>query len=184
MAVSIELADFAPPKLTCLAQTIRTRYPGRRSITILIFSSHNAARYYEPVPADYAPAKNRAERNAQNFARWASELHGFYSLDVEKKEEFVELRPLGSDVGGSPYDTRINFPAAGNVSCQLQISGRCVLELSRISYPDVALKEAKSGSVLTTGTLSAGGKDRTSDRQGRRRQLDGDHRHSCRRGGR
>lgn len=157
MAVSIPLSDFAPARLVCLAGAFRQQFHGRKSISILIFSSRDAAERYMPNPPDYAPAEGEKQQRLQSLTFWRSQLHGFYSYDAEKGEEHLDIRPFGSDVGGGPYDTRIILPTAQHVVCRLEMSGRCMLALEPISYSDAALRDRVSGDVTLTGSIARSG---------------------------
>lgn len=157
MTVSVALRDFAPSKLVCLARSFREHYPSRKNITIFIFSSREAAMRYMPSPPDYVPAKSRGQQKLESPTFWFSQLHAFYSYDAEKREEYLDIQPFGSGVGG-PYDTRINLPTEQTPRCRLEISARCLVELDRISYPDTALNEEISGTVTLTGSLAHSGK--------------------------
>lgn len=160
MAVSIPLHDFAPARLVCLAEALRLRYHYARTIDVLIFSSaYVADRYAGNVPSS-APAKNSKRGGPQSFSFWVRQLHGFYSYNADTHEEYVELRPFGADVGGGPYDTRIDLPVTGIPRCRLEFSGRCVLALDPIYYPDEALTQGISGGVLLAGLISKSGEIR------------------------
>lgn len=156
MSVSIPLQDFVPPRLICLAEVFRRRYPGRKSITILIFSSRDAAKPYTPTP-DGVP-KSAKQQRLHGPVFWLSHLHGSYSYDMDKHEEFVDIRPFGSDAEG-PNDTRIDLPANARVHlCRLEVSGRCLLALARVNYPELALAGAVSGAVTLSASIGRSGK--------------------------
>lgn len=158
MSVSIPLDDFAPSRLICLAEDFKKRYHDRKSITILIFGSRDAAVRYTPSPPDYAPANGLKEQKLQNPNFWRSQLHGFYLYDTDKREDYLDIRPFGSDAEGGPYDTRINLQAVEKPVCRLEVSGRCLLALQHISYPDAALSEKVSGTVTLSGSITRGGR--------------------------
>lgn len=158
MAISIPLTSFEPHSLVCLAQVFKKRYENRNDISILIFSSQDAAERYVPNPPDYVPGKDSRQQKRQSLTYWVSQLHGFYSYDAQKHEEYLDIRPFGSDVAGGPYDTRINLPTAQIPQCRVELSGRCILALERISYPDAGLAEKVSGTVALTGSIGTNGK--------------------------
>lgn len=158
MTASISLDNFSPKRLTCFTETIKKRYPSRKDITVLIFSSYDAAERYTPNPPDYAPAKNPREQTLQSPTFWRSQLHGFYSYSADKQEEYLDIRPFGSDAEGGPYDTRIDLPTEQLPSCKLQVAGRCLLAIEAPTYPDVALTQGVSARVTFSGLISSKGR--------------------------
>lgn len=157
MSVSVPLQDFAPERLICLAQAFRDRYQERKSITILIFSSPEAAKRYLPRQADNLPPKTIKEQRLQSSAFWLSQLHGLYSYNVDAHQEYLDIRPVGSDIEG-PFDTRIDLPVATTPHCRFETSGRCLLALEDVTYPSDALKARISGTVTLTATIASDGK--------------------------
>ena len=157
MSISIRLPDFAPARLLCLAQSLKQSYADRNSISVLIFSSPDAAARYTPNPPDREPAVNPALQRLENPNFWRSQLHGYYSYDAARKEEYVEIRPFGSDVGGGPYDTRIVPSQAEQTHCTLQVSGRCLLAVDRVQYPHAALYGHVAGEVAISGVIRKDG---------------------------
>jgi hypothetical protein len=159
MAISIPLKDFAPSRLECVAQALRDRYHDQKKIKILIFSSRDAAKQYNPYPgADYRPLKNGKQQKLPSLSFWLSQLHGSYVYDSEKRDEHLDIRPFGSDFDGGPDDTRISLPAAQIPTCKLGINGRCLLTLGDIIYPNEALKESISDNVTLTGSIRRNGR--------------------------
>ncbi len=145
MNISIRMGDFAPDRLVCLAGKLRLRYAGRKRVLIPIFSTNLAAkRYDKPLWGD--TIKPRVD--------WAAQMHGIYSLDAEKREEYVEIMPLGPS---GPFETKISLPVTAIPSCTLELAGRCLLALDRIEYPWEALKAKASGTVTLEGTIARGG---------------------------
>lgn len=157
MSISIPLPDFAPVRLLCLAQSLRQSYADRNSISVLIFSSPDAAARYIPNPPDRELASNPARQRLENPNFWRSQLHGYYSYDATRKEEYVEIRPFGSDVGGDPYDTKIALSQTERPHCALQISGRCLLAAERARYPHAALYGHVAGDVTISGVIPRDG---------------------------
>jgi len=162
MAVSIPLREFAPARLACLAGALKHRYPGRESITVLIFSSLDAARNYHIGQPDMAPPKTEKQARLMRLRSsefQESQLHGVYSYDARKHEEYVDLGPFGhaGESHGS-YDTRINLPATEIPPCRMEIDNRCVLALDQIHYPPDALTSRLSGALTLAGTIARSGK--------------------------
>lgn len=156
MSASLRVADFSPQRLVCLAEALKEKYAGRNHIDILIFSSLDAARRYSPAQADYATT---IEKNGKAYdPHWffARQLHAKYFYDGAQQEEYIDIKPMGSD-GQGPYDTRIKLPVAATPHCRFEINHRCLLALEDIVYPGDALKEKVSGAVTLTGTIARDG---------------------------
>ncbi len=147
MDISIRPSDFAPSRLACLAENLRQRYPDRRTRTIFIFSSHAAAEQYRPYYGDAVggPAID-----------WSRQMHGVYSYDSDKGDEYLELMPLGQ--GSGPYVSRIDLSGATPRHCRLQINGRCLLAAENLRYPWDALKAKVSGTVTLTASIRPDGR--------------------------
>jgi hypothetical protein len=157
MAVSMQLRDFAPSRLVCLAAAFKQKYPGRSDISIMIFSSHEVAKRYTVGRGDYGPVKGAKQRQLQSYVYWIRQLHAIYVYDNEKREEYIEIKSLGSDFD-SPYDTRIDLPSVESPHCRLEMDGRCLLAIEEILYPADLLKAGVSGTVTLTGTILRNGK--------------------------
>jgi hypothetical protein len=155
-AISIRIADFAPQRLVCLAEALKQKYSGRERIDILIFSSREAARRYSPGQADYAKPIKRHGNAYDPHWFFARQLHASYSYNAAKREEYIDLKPLGSD-GQGPYDTRIKLPVSAAPRCRYEMSGRCLLALEDIVYPTDALKDKVSGTITLAGTIAREG---------------------------
>jgi TonB family protein len=153
MAVSIPLRDFAPGRLVCLAGAFKRHYGNRQKVLILIFSSGDAAKFYAPRQGDDAGDQKRPPRGS---SYWKLQLHGTYSYDKEKSEEFLDLSPMGFG-GEGPYNTRIRLPASGALRCRLQINERCLLAMTHPTYP-APLSTNISGTVTLTGTIARNGR--------------------------
>jgi hypothetical protein len=158
MAISLRLSDFAPMKLVCLATALKQSYRDRTSITILIFSSADAAKYYMPGPpiGDYGPPAN-AEQARIRKATWsADQLHALYSYDAGKREEYVVLKPRGFH-SDQPEDTRIPLPVIGILHCRLEVAGRCLLALDQVVYADGAYETKIAASRTLAATVTRDG---------------------------
>lgn len=143
--ISVRSGDYSLAKLACLSQTLKERNPGWREITVFIFTSPEAAKYFVmPGVAD-------------NPGLWYKELHVSYDLDVNKHEEGLTIMPFGFRTPNS-YVTSIELPLRGAPPCKLEISGRCALVLENIKYPGDALKAKASGTVVLIGTIARDGK--------------------------
>lgn len=156
--VSMPLSDFAPGRLVCLAAALMKQYLGRTRITILVFSSEDAARYYhgDVQAGDFGPPKNAIEAMLQDATWSAKQLHALYSYDAGKREEYIALKPLGFS-SALPHDTRITLPVVMLPSCRLEVRDRCLLALDTISYAAGAYQAKMSGSVTLAGTITRDG---------------------------
>lgn len=154
MAVSVPLESFAPSKLVCLAQAFKTRFSKQRSIEILIFGSHDAAKQYLPFSDDRVFKKGAKH---VGITYWESQLHGYYLYDAEKHEEYVDLRPFGGS-GQDADDTRISLPVTQQTHCRYELSGRCLLALATIVYPDATLTKLAGGTVTLSARIGTNGK--------------------------
>lgn len=145
LKISLRQEDFAPKRLICLAGALKQKYAGR-SVFANIFNSYEAARGWIPA----------IERTDYTIA-CQSHMHGFYSYDKEKREEYLLIDPdaFAQEVD-SPFTTRIDLPFTGTPVCKLAINGRCLLEFFPIEppfgdRPDVA------GWVTLTASLGRNG---------------------------
>ncbi len=144
--ISIRPKDFAPERLICLAGALRQKYP-ERNVVAFMFSSHDAALHYGPS----------AEQTASSMY-FQSRLHGYYSYDKEKHEEYLLIMPdARSQEVNSPFTTRIDLPVAGTPACKLAIRGRCLLAFDHMYYPSVQGNAETSGRVTLTGTIRRDG---------------------------
>jgi Gram-negative bacterial TonB protein C-terminal len=149
MNVSIPMAEFAPDRLTCLAQSLKARYGQQRGLTILIFGTPAAAAHYKmPFQGD----------SLNPHHTWAAQMYAIYFFKPDKQEEYLYLTPdpLRSNVG-SPFVTRIDLPATTPTRCKFQIYGRCLLAFEDIRYPGDALKMGLSGKVTLSATIARDG---------------------------
>jgi hypothetical protein len=146
LTISIGLGDFAPRRLVCLAGALKKRYPGR-NVSAAMFSSHEAAVWWAPS-IEWSPV----------LYAYQLKLHGFYSYDREKSDEYLLIAPDGSgQEADSPFDTRIVLPLRGAPVCKLAVSGRCLLEFRHIAYPSVKGQADIEGSVTMTGQIRRDG---------------------------
>ncbi len=154
VAASIKLDDFAPNRLVCLAAVLRKQYSGRVKIFVPIFSDSNAAKSFRGIPdIDRSPPGSREA----DFQRYALQhyLHGLYSYDVTRNEEYIVLKPL-SGIGDLSSDVRINLPFDGASHCH-QISGRCLLSSDPIEYPVAMSDDSPSQSVTIQAMITREG---------------------------
>ena len=158
MTISIPLTEFAPARLVCLAEALRDRYRDRKNISVLIFSSVEAAKYYhgDMDIAETGAPKNAEEARRQDAGWSARQLHGVYSYDAASREEYVTIKPKGyfSDL---PTDTQINLPLTATPHCRLELSDRCLLALDDVLYEGQAYKAKIAASVTLTGTITREG---------------------------
>jgi hypothetical protein len=135
MQISIRVADFAPKKLVCLANSLRERYRDHKSITVYIFSSHVAAKHWFPQ-----------QEQTKKSAEMGAAMRGAYFYDAEKHQEYVVIMPgPRKSYGGAPFETRIDLPVSKTPECRPPMAARCVLLLQDPDYPSEALKEKVSG---------------------------------------
>jgi hypothetical protein len=146
LTISLQLQDFAPRRLVCLAGALKKRYPGR-NVSAAIFSSHEAAVGWTPS-TEWTPSL---------FA-YQLKLHGFYSYNKEKSDEYLSIAPdASSQEADSPFDTLIVLPLRGAPVCKLAVSGRCLLEFRHIAYPSVEGRADSEGSVTLAGQIRRDG---------------------------
>lgn len=145
--ISIRLEDFAPERLICLAEALRSKYP-HRDVLAFIFSSREAALGYVPL----------IERIPQLWD-YEAKLHGIYTYNKEKHEDQLLILPDGhSQRVGSPLNTQINLPLTVMPVCRLTLDGRCLIEFQHIYYPrSIEARTEISGRVTFAGTFRRDG---------------------------
>lgn len=149
MYISIRPGDFSLDNLICLAQNLKESHPEWKSAMIVIFSSHNAAKYYQLSSVENLPG-----------AVWGKQLHAEYDFDAGAHEKYLLIMPLGDKKSSSfnTYTTRIDLPVATTPHCHLEMNGRCLFMLEDPKYPSDASKAKISGTVTLTGTIARDGK--------------------------
>jgi TonB family protein len=150
MNISVRMSDFVPEKLVCLAQTLKDRYRDGKELEFLIFSTHTAAIHYTmPLSGD-----SHSKRTP-----WAMQLYATYFFHPDKNEEYLYLtsNPAKSFIG-SPFDVRIDLPAAAIPPCKFQLNNRCLLAFANIEYPQAAKKAKGNGEITVTATVRRDGK--------------------------
>ena len=145
--VSIRPKDFTLRKLTCLALSLRKRNPNWKAVNVLVFDSNDAAERFLPTPMEVPRTV---------WAQWARRLHAAYFLNTDKREDYLEIMPLGYE-GSSSYDTRIDLPITTQPRCSLEMSERCVLLIGDIDYPSGALTANGAGTVSLEATVNRDG---------------------------
>jgi len=144
--ISIDLQDFTPNKLVCLARNIKERYRDRDSVIVSIFSSQLAA---ENLMLGVLPP----EPDALDYEMF-NQLHGSYTYRTDIHEDYVLLMPDPMiDNPGAPSNTKIDLSAATIPPCKLQINTRCLLKFEHF---DLAGDE-KPGTVTLTAEIERGG---------------------------
>jgi hypothetical protein len=157
VAIAIAPADFAPPRLVCLAARLKARYAGRTKIVVMIFGSKQAAENWGPGRGDIESSGDPKAARLQEFNWLDSQLHALYTYDAVKREEEIVLKPTGKLVRVS-HDTVIPLPLVGSVPhCKLELSGRCVLFLDDPIHLASANKERKTTSVTLSGSIAIDG---------------------------
>jgi hypothetical protein len=145
--ISIQLGDFAPDRLICLAKTLKAHYPAR-DMSVFIFSSQEAALGYVP-PVERTP----------KLVEYESKLHGLYFYSRAKHEEYLLILPDGhSQNVNSPLTTRIDLPIERVPVCRLEAKGRCLLEFQHIDYPaSIEGRKGVTGRVTLAGRIDRNG---------------------------
>lgn len=147
--VSIRLSDFVPAQLVCLAESLKRRYTDRKEIDISILSSLDAARRFTmPLIGDWVD---------RPYVNPTAQLYAKYHRDVDKREEFVMVGPVGNR---NPVQ-RIDLPAVSIPPCMLQVASRCLLAVDRATleyYPGTAWKAKVSAAITLEGVIDRGGR--------------------------
>jgi TonB family protein len=152
MNISIQLKDFAPERLLCLADDLKRRYNDRTDIMINIFSTPWAARRYSITEmAEPGPGQPKAEK----------QMHGQYIYNENTHEHCIYIHPFGMRPVAAKSQftvTKFDIPVSSKPQCKMQISGRCLLALDEICYPDEAKHQKIHGTVTLAGNIGLQGK--------------------------
>jgi hypothetical protein len=148
MLISIDMNDFMPAHLHCLATALKRQYKTRKQIQVLIFSSHDAAQNFVPIGSESSPV----------MVKRTSELHAEYFLDADQHSEYLLMIPDALAPTQSQMDTRIELPTTTMPPCRLAVQQRCILALKHITYPAGAWKASVTGSVTMRATITPEGK--------------------------
>jgi hypothetical protein len=143
--ISIRFQDFTPSKLSCLAKNLKDRYRGRNSVTVSIFSSHEAATHSTGV---LPPEATKTDH--EMFAQ----LHAYYLFDAEKHYDYVVLMPdptIGDPSAAT--NTKIDLSKSTVPACKLQIDDRCLLAFDYIGL----LSGKDPGTVTLTAQIERNG---------------------------
>jgi hypothetical protein len=116
----------------------------------MMFSEPEAAIHYSVREPDHEPSL------ILSHVWQVSQLHAIYSYDAETNEEYIDIKPTGSDLHVQA-DTRIVLPAVGTPHCDQEVHGRCLLAADDLRYPPAAYGGKASGSVTLTGTITRDG---------------------------
>ena len=147
LAISIQLQDFAPQRLVCLAATLKKAYPGR-DVVVSIYSSPEAAERGEPDIPD----------RPQFLSDYEYKLHSFYSYDRKTHKEYLLIAPDGYKHNDPLLTTRIDLPAVGLPVCKIEFNGRCLLEFEQMDYPGHLYHgPPASGQVTVRGNIQRDG---------------------------
>jgi hypothetical protein len=141
--------DFTVRKLTCLARKLRDeRELGLKTFYVAFFSSHEAAKYFQPPGS---PSYS---------TRYGQQLHATYTFDYKKGQETLDIMPTGFDSKDS-LNTTIDLSHHDSFRCNLNVSSRCLMAVVQpILYPEEALGGAVSGKVSLSGIIGADGRIR------------------------
>lgn len=157
LTVSIDVGDLTRANLACLAHAIRERYPNRKTITVLVFTSVDAAANYRVSQSDDAPDRNAEKAKRRDYHWVRRQLHAMYSFNADRGDDFIAIKPLGNDEP-LPYDTSLPLPLTGTSHCRYEINNRCIVVVDDLRYPLDAYQDGVTGSVTLTGSVGADGK--------------------------
>jgi hypothetical protein len=146
MNISLQMSDFAPNRLICLAGVLKHKYSDRKEILVFMFSSYEAAKNFT------APLYGDSFKHRVNWSLWE---HGSYSFDADKGEEMVYVMPFGEAYRS--FNTVIKLPVTSIPPCRLEIASRCLLALNAIDYPWNTLKTRRSGAVTLEAAIARDG---------------------------
>ncbi len=144
--ISLTPADFTLPNLVCLAQVLKAQHPDWKQVNVLMFSSQTAATGFSP-----------GKLGPEELWQFDRQLRAFYSVDVDAREEFLAITPMGLE-GGDDYDTRLHLPPSGTPHCRLEVNDRCLLAVEPLKYQVRELREAAPGSVTLAATIGRDGR--------------------------
>jgi hypothetical protein len=88
---------------------------------------------------------------------------GHLSAHISEDVAFLHIRRIQGPPDGnsqernSPFNTRIDLPAAGRPACKLEIDERCLLEFHHIYYPEIENATQISGEVTLAGSIRQDG---------------------------
>lgn len=150
MHISIDVQDFAPQRLVCLASTLKRHYGDHKSILCEIFSDRRTAEKDVILTGlDDPPV----------MFKLTTFMHAIYSYRQDESERlYINPDPLQTGPG-SPTETIISLPVAGTPQCKIQLNGRCLLVLPTIWPFRSGTEETKeSGSVALSGRVAPDGR--------------------------
>ena len=158
MTISVRMADLSPRRVVCLAEALKKQNKTRKDVTVLVFTSIDAAQNYEGDVAlgDPEPFPNGKSSGTLDTLTWAKQLHIVYSYNHDKREEYIRIKPLGFS-NELEEDTKIDLPAIATPHCRLEIAKRCLLALDTIVYARDAYPLKISGDVTLTGIVTRDG---------------------------
>lgn len=148
MNISIQMRDFAPERLVCLAEALKQRYSKKhKELLIYVFSSFDSAKHFtKPLVGDWVGTPP---------IDWESQLHATYSFNTDRGEDRVTISPYGNN---REFSTKIDLPAEILPPCTLALGGRCLLTMDRVWYPWDAWKVGYSGTVTIEGVIDEDGR--------------------------
>lgn len=145
--IVVDSDDFTVGNLVRLVSTLRRRHSEWKRITLVFFTSRQAAKDFNPSPVNDMPAAMiRAQKQA----------HALYWWDKAAKEEHLDMLPDGWRTPRH-LATSINLPAAQEPRCTLELKRRCVLVLGQSDYPYEAVQGGVSGTVALGATIDYAG---------------------------
>jgi len=151
--------EFRLDHLICLVQTLDAQHPEWRDVTLLLFSSEEAAEKFEPggmsIFRNIIDATGKIVA-VEDVGRFKRELRGLYVLKASTHERYLSITPLGLE-GGEAFDTKIEFPLTSQPHCRHEVDYRCLFGLEPFVYPKAALIAKMSGSVTVRGVIARDG---------------------------
>jgi len=142
MSVAIDLRDFAPERLLCLADSLAARYKRDKFVDIDFFSSRDAALTCLPdIPLVDAVVQ-------------CPQRHAEYRFNA--KQHSILMLPMGNPEGDA-Y-TSVDLPARTLRPCRLEIAHRCFLELTAPDHEYETLAALISATVVVSGTIDRSGR--------------------------
>ena len=146
--IVVHSKDMTLDNLICLRQGLKARHPDWRNVTVLVFSSKQAAVAFEVDKIASSGVVGAFDR----------EVRAAYWLGGANESDTLTLMPLGWELlQDGDYNTVVEFPAQRPPRCRAESNRRCVLALERIRYPPEALRHNVSGAVVVAGKIDKAG---------------------------
>src|SRR5262249_25536496 len=145
MWLSLKPADFSLSNIACLTQHLRQSHRGWGRVTILFFTSFDAAANFSPETVEDTPG-----------IAFGREMYVMYAFDESTHEEYFSIMPTGY-TSGINYFVAPDVLLSGNIHCSMSVSDRCAVVLPDMEYPAKAFGKRASGQITLTGTIAPDG---------------------------